>query len=142
MSLSPVPLKTCRAEEADACKDELEKSTDFYHLPPGWCLIKYVPYLPIELFLALSLVVCPQLLRSGQGQGLVAGVVESRIRILMFREDPRIECLMDVKSEEAHISLIDKGLQGQTFDKGQTSPCWTGSLGSGVILQVSPLSSD
>ncbi|GFW35134.1 uncharacterized protein TNCV_5066991 [Trichonephila clavipes] len=43
-------------------KDELEKSTDFYHLPPGWCLIKYVPYLPIELFLAFSLVVCSQLL--------------------------------------------------------------------------------
>ncbi|GFV44982.1 hypothetical protein TNCV_615721 [Trichonephila clavipes] len=42
-------------------KDESEKNTDFCHLPPGWCLIKYVPYLPIELFLALLPVVCPQL---------------------------------------------------------------------------------
>ncbi|GFS78260.1 hypothetical protein TNCV_3172161 [Trichonephila clavipes] len=39
----------------------IKKSTDFCHLPPGWCLIKYVPYLPIELFLALSPVVCPQI---------------------------------------------------------------------------------
>ncbi|GFX81988.1 transposable element Tcb2 transposase [Trichonephila clavipes] len=36
-------------------------STDFCHLPAGWCLIKYVPYLPIELILALLPVVCPQL---------------------------------------------------------------------------------
>ncbi|GFS59249.1 hypothetical protein TNCV_70801 [Trichonephila clavipes] len=42
-------------------KGESEKSTDFCHLPAGWCLIKYVPYLLIELFLTLSPVVCPQL---------------------------------------------------------------------------------
>ncbi|GFW60902.1 hypothetical protein TNCV_4871131 [Trichonephila clavipes] len=53
-------------------KDELEKSTDFCHLPPGWCLIKYVPYLPIELFLAFSPVVCLQL------QGLHRNVGASR----------------------------------------------------------------
>ncbi|GFX43899.1 hypothetical protein TNCV_4111781 [Trichonephila clavipes] len=29
-------------------------TTRFSHLPPGWCLIKYVPYLPIE-FISRSL---------------------------------------------------------------------------------------
>ncbi|GFX08998.1 hypothetical protein TNCV_4165771 [Trichonephila clavipes] len=46
--LVPQASKTIRL------RDKLEKSTDFCHLPPGWCLIKYVPYLPIELFLALT----------------------------------------------------------------------------------------
>ncbi|GFV14315.1 uncharacterized protein TNCV_807471 [Trichonephila clavipes] len=36
-------------------------STDFCPLPPGWCLIKSAPYLLIELLLALSPVVRPQL---------------------------------------------------------------------------------